>query len=531
MRGTRLRSGTVSEVVFDFLRRQGMTRIFGNPGSTEIPMFANLPEDFSYVLGLQEASVVFMADGCAQITGQAQFINLHSAAGLGHAMGAIYTAYRDRAPLVIVTGQQSRSLLPYDPFLFNESPAELPKPYVKWAAEPARAADVPAAIAKAYYIAMQPPRGPVLVSVPLSDWDEIAAPLPEREIVSSFAPAPEALDKLARKLDAAREPVIVVGPVVDSDGAWEATVRLAERLQAKVWASPKSPRASFPESHPLFAGFLPAVQPGLVNCLKGADFVLVLGAPVFTYHFPGTDDHIPDGADLHLITDDPKQTAGAAVGSAMLSNMRLAAEGLAARVRQRSIRTEPARPKAARVAQTFGITNDFFYQTLGELRSPDSILAEEAPSSHDALHDHFPIVRPNGFLATASGCLGFGLAAGVGAALTNPAKSVICVVGDGSSLYTIQSLWTAAEYDADILVIILNNGGYRVLEAIAARSQPKRIDGVDIGHVDFVKIAEGQGVRAARCARGSELADVLRTMLAEKGPRLLEVMITDKEPT
>ena len=529
VRGTRLRSGTVSEVVFDFLRRQGMTRIFGNPGSTEIPMFANLPEDFSYVLGLQEACVVFMADGCAQITGQAQFINLHSAAGLGHAMGAIYTAYRDRAPLLIVTGQQSRSLLPYDPFLFNESPAELPKPYVKWATEPARAADVPAAIAKAYYIAMQPPRGPVLVSVPLSDWDEIAAPLPEREIVSSFAPAPEALDKLARKLDAAREPVIVVGPVVDSDGAWEATVRLAERLQAKVWASPKSPRASFPESHPLFAGFLPAVQPGLVSCLKGADFVLVLGAPVFTYHFPGTDDHIPDGADLHLITDDPRQTAGAAVGSAMLSNTRLAAEGLAACVRQRSIRTEPARPKAARVAQTFGITNDFFYQTLGELRSPDSILAEEAPSSHDALHDHFPILRPNSFLATASGCLGFGLAAGVGAALTNPAKSVICVVGDGSSLYTIQSLWTAAEYDADILVIILNNGGYRVLEAIAARSQPKRIDGVDIGHVDFVKIAEGQGVRAARCARGSELADVLRTMLAEKGPRLLEVMITDKD--
>jgi acyl-CoA reductase-like NAD-dependent aldehyde dehydrogenase/thiamine pyrophosphate-dependent acetolactate synthase large subunit-like protein len=529
MRGTRLRAGTVAEVVFDFLRRHGMTRIFGNPGSTEIPMFANLPEDFSYVLGLQEASVVFMADGCAQITGQAQFINLHSAAGLGHAMGAIYTAYRDRAPLVIVTGQQSRSLLPHDPFLFNESPAELPKPYVKWAAEPARAADVPAAIAKAYYIAMQPPRGPVLVSVPLSDWDEVAAPLPEREIISSFAPTAEALDKLARKLDAAREPMIVVGPVVDSDGAWDATVHLAERLQAKVWASPKSPRASFPESHPLFAGFLPAVQPGLANCLKGADVVLVLGAPVFTYHFPGTDEHVPDGADLCLITDDPRQTAGAAVGSAMLSNTRLAAEGLAARVKQRSIRTQPARPKPARVAQTFGITSDFFYQTLGELRSPDSILVEEAPSSHDALHDHFPVVRPNSFLATASGCLGFGLAAGVGAALSHPAKPVICVVGDGSSLYSIQSLWSAAEYDADILIIILNNGGYRVLEAIAARSQPKRIDGVDIRHVDFVKIAEGQGVRAARCARGAELAGVLRTMLAEKGPRLLEVMITDKE--
>jgi benzoylformate decarboxylase len=529
LRAARLRGQTVTEVVLDFLRRQGMTRIFGNPGSTEIPMFADLPKDFTYVLGLQEASVVFMADAYAQLTGQAQFINLHSAAGLGNAMGAIYNAYRDRAPLVIVTGQQSRALLPHDPFLFNESPAEMPKPYVKWAVEPARAADVPAAIAKAYYIAMQPPRGPVLVSVPLSDWEETAQPLPEREVDGAFAPTAEALDKLARKLDAAREPVLVVGPLVDSDGAWDATVRLAERLQAKVWAAPKSPRASFPESHPLFAGFLPAIQPGLSNCLKGADFVLVLGAPVFTYHFPSTDEHIPAGADLCLVTDDPRQTAGAAVGSAMLSNMRLAAAGLAARVRQRAIRSEAVRAKPARVPLTLGIGNDLFYQTLAEVRSPDSILVEEAPSSHDALHAYFPILRPNGFLATASGCLGFGLAAGVGAALTGPEKPVICVVGDGSSLYTIQALWSAAEHDADILVIVLNNGGYRVLEAIAKKGGAKTMDGVAIGHVDFVKIAEGQGVRAARCAKGAELAGVLRTMLAEKGPRLLEVMITDKE--
>jgi benzoylformate decarboxylase len=529
VRGARVRTQTVREVVFDFLRRHGMTRIFGNPGSTEVPMFADLPDDFSYVLGLQEASVVGMADGCAQISGNAQFINLHSAAGLGHAMGSIYTAYRDRAPLVIVTGQQTRALLPNDPFLFNESPAELPKPYVKWACEPARAADVPAAIAKAYYIAMQAPRGPVLVSVPIDDWDEPAAPLPEREIATVYGAAAEGLDRLADKLNAAREPTIVVGPVVDSDGAWDATVRLAERLQAKVWAAPKSPRASFPESHPLFAGFLPAVQPGLVKCLGDADFVLVLGAPVFTYHFPSTDEHIPDGAELCLVTDDPKQVAGAAVGSAIVSNLKLAAEGLAARVKQRRIRTERARAAPARVGQGLGISNDFFYQTLGELRSPDSILVEEAPSSHEALHDHFPIMRPNGFLATASGCLGFGLAAGVGAALANPSSSVICVVGDGSSLYTIQSLWSAAEYDTDILVIVLNNGGYRVLEAIAAKGQARKIDGVAIGHADFVKIAEGLGMRAVRCARGGELADVMRTMLAEKGPRLLEVMITDKE--
>jgi acyl-CoA reductase-like NAD-dependent aldehyde dehydrogenase len=249
---------------------------------------------------------------------------------------------------------------------------------------------------------------------------------------------------------------------------------------------------------------------------------------VFTYHFPGSDDHIPEGAELCLVTDDPKQTAGAATGTAILSSIRLAAEGLAGRVRQRSIRTEPAR-SVPRVGHGHGITNEFFYQTLAELRSDDSIVVEEAPSARDALHDHFPIVRANSFLATASGGLGYGLPAGVGAALTNPGKPVICIVGDGSSLYSIQAVWSAAEYDADILIIVLNNGGYGALRAIAAKSQARQVAGVDIKHLDFVGIAEAQGVRAARCARGSELAGVLRTLLAEKGPRLLEVMITAKE--
>ena len=161
---------TVRAAVLDLLRAFGMTSIFGNPGSTELPLFRNFPKDFRYVLGLQEAVVVGMADGYAQATHNAAFVNLHSAAGVGHAMGNIFTAYRNRTPLVITAGQQARSILPYDPFLFSTQATELPKPYVKWSCEPARAEDVPLAIARAYYIAMQPPRGPVLVSIPADDW-------------------------------------------------------------------------------------------------------------------------------------------------------------------------------------------------------------------------------------------------------------------------------------------------------------------------------------------------------------------------
>src|SRR5438309_1674430 len=157
---------TVRGAVLGLLRDLGMTTIFGNPGSTELPMFRDFPPDFRYVLGLQESVVVGMADGYAQATRRAALVNLHSAVGVGHAMGSIFTAYKNQTPLVITAGQQARSTLPYEPFLFSEQAAQLPKPYVKWSIEPARAADVPAALARAYYVSMQPPRGPTLVSVP-----------------------------------------------------------------------------------------------------------------------------------------------------------------------------------------------------------------------------------------------------------------------------------------------------------------------------------------------------------------------------
>ncbi|HXE18051.1 MAG TPA: thiamine pyrophosphate-binding protein, partial [Castellaniella sp.] len=163
----------VRQAVTDLLREFGMTTLFGNPGSTELGFFLDFPEDFRYVLGLQESVVVGMADGYAQATHNAAFVNLHAAVGVGHAMGAIFTAYRNRTPLIITAGQQSRAILPFEPFLFSSQATELPKPYVKWSVEPARAEDVPLAIARAYYMAMQPPCGPVLVSVPADDWGKL----------------------------------------------------------------------------------------------------------------------------------------------------------------------------------------------------------------------------------------------------------------------------------------------------------------------------------------------------------------------
>jgi benzoylformate decarboxylase len=279
---------TVREVTQDLLRRLGMRRIFGNPGSTELTFFRGFPADFEYVLGLQEAVVVGMADGYAQATHNAALVNLHSAVGVGHAMGNIFTAYRNRTPLVITAGQQSRSLLPLEPFLFSSQPTDLPRPYVKWAIEPARAEDVPRAIERAYHIAMTPPCGPTFVSVPIDDWDAPCEPLAAHQVMPVQRADAAALADLAAALGRSRRPVFVVGAAVDRDGAWDSVVRLAEMHGALVWSSPLIGRRGFPEDHPLFAGFLPAFREQIHDRMQGHDLLLALGAQVFTYHAEGT---------------------------------------------------------------------------------------------------------------------------------------------------------------------------------------------------------------------------------------------------
>ncbi len=206
---------TVKDATLNLLRAFGIQKVFGNPGSTELPFLSDWPDDIDYVLGLQEASVIGMADGYAQATRNAGFVNLHSAAGVGNALGNIYTAHRNQTPLVITAGQQARSILPLQAFLYAERAAEFPRPYVKFSVEPARAEDVPAAIARAYYVAMQPPCGPTFVSVPIDDWTHQTQPVEAREISRELGPEPEAMKALAAALSLSKRPALVVGPGVD----------------------------------------------------------------------------------------------------------------------------------------------------------------------------------------------------------------------------------------------------------------------------------------------------------------------------
>jgi len=517
----------VRTAVLDLLRAFGITTVFGNPGSTELGLFRDFPRDFQYVLGLQEGVVVGMADGHAQATRNAAFVNLHSAAGVGHAMGNIFTAYRNRTPLVIAAGQQARAILPYDPFLFSLQATELPKPYVKWSCEPARAEDVPQAIARGYYLAMQPPRGPVLVSIPADDWARDCEPVAARVVSTEIRPDPRVLAGIGDALDAARAPALVVGSAVDRDGAWDDVVRLAERHSAAVWVAPMSGRCSFPEDHPLFAGFLPAMREKIVSLLAGHDLVFALGAPAFTYHVEGSGPHVPPGARLVQLTEDPNVAAWAPQGMSAVGSIRLGVLDLLARKPPSLSRERPApRRKPPRVEPSSPVSTAFVLQTLTELRDPDSIVVEEAPSARATMQAYLPMVRSETFYTMCSGGLGWSMPAAVGIALAKPGAKVIALIGDGSSMYSIQALWSAAQLKLPVVFVVLKNRRYAVLQEFApafgfGRDEP--LPGTELPDIDFVALARGMGCKGVNVGRAQELHKALAEALGAKHPTLVEV--------
>ena len=524
---------TVREAVLNLLRGLSITTIFGNPGSTELPLFLDFPSDFRYVLGLQESVVVGMADGYAQATGNAAFVNLHSAAGVGHAMGNIFTAHKNRTPMVITAGQQARSILPFEPFLFSAQATELPKPYVKWSCEPARAEDVPLAIARAYYIAMQEPKGPVLVSIPADDWARQTEPVLPRTVSTQSRPDPALLERIGALLDASRRPALVVGAAADRGGAWDAIVALAERYQARVWIAPMSGRAGFPEDHALFGGFLPAMREQIVQRLAGHDLVLALGAPAFTYHVEGEGPHLPAGASLAQLVDDPHVAAWAPVGLAVVGSIRLGVEDLLARPalacadRQAPpTRAQPPVPAAPAAGER--MSTAWVLHRLAHLRPPGAIVVEETPSARPVLQQLLPMLASGSFYTMCSGGLGYSLPAAVGVALGRPGEKVIALIGDGSAMYAIQALWSAAQLRLPLTVLILKNRSYAALNMFAPAfgfAPGAELPGTALPDLDFVALARGHGCQGLRAADAAQLEALLPMALAATAPTLLEIEV------
>ena len=524
---------TVRDAFFRLMRDLQIDTIFGNPGSTELPMFRDFPSDFRYVLGLQESVVVGMADGYAQATGNAALVNLHAAAGVGHAMGNIFTAFKNQTPLIVTAGQQARAILPFDPFLSATQATDLPKPYVKWACEPARAEDVPLALARAYHIAMQAPRGPVFVSIPADDWDRPADCVEPRQVSRSIAPDPAMLGQLAEVLNRAQRPAIVAGTGVDRDSAMDLVVELAERHCAAVYTAPMSARCAFPETHRLFGGFLPAMRERIVEKLAGHDLVLVLGAPAFLYHVEGLGPHLPEGASLWQIVDDPQMAAWTPTGNSLVASLHLTVGELlqASNPPKRTLPPAVARPEPAAASSPMEVA--YALQVLNDVRHEDDVVVEEAPGSRGVMQVRLPMSGAESFYTMASGGLGYGMPAAVGVALGRQRKGMagrpIALIGDGSSMYSIQALYTAAQLDLPITFVILNNRRYAALQDFApvfGFAPGEKPAGTDLPDLDFVSLARGQGLSATRVGDPSQLADNLRAALTATGPCLIELVVT-----
>jgi benzoylformate decarboxylase len=515
---------TVREATLQVMRELGMTTVFGNPGSTELPMFRDFPDDFRYVLGLQESIVLGMADGFAQATRTAAIVNLHSAAGVGHALGNLFTAFKNQTPLVVTAGQQARSILPFEPFLFAERPTEFPRPYVKWAVEPARAQDVPAAIARAWHIAMQPPCGPTFVSIPIDDWDQTCEPHFPARVSQRVLGDPDMLREVSHALAAARKPVIVVGAQIALDDAWDEVIALAERHQAGVWVAPMNARNSFPENHPLFQGFLNAFREQIVTSLGDSDLVLMLGGPAFTYHAEGFGPHFPDGARLYQLTNDPNMASWLPSGTGIVTDLKA---GIASLLNGAppAERTKPA-PKPVPARLPAGVLTDaFLMQRIAAMMPENGVIVEEAASSRGAMHDYLPIAARDGFYTCASGGLGHGLPAAIGVALARPDARVIAVLGDGAAMYAIQGLFSAAELALDMAFIIVNNRRYEALHVFGRHFGLQKLEGTRLDGIDFLSLARGQGLSAVRVTSADALDSALADAVTSKGPVLVEVVV------
>jgi benzoylformate decarboxylase len=524
------KSVTVKQATLDLLRAFGITKVFGNPGSTELPFLSDWPDDIDYVLALQEASAVGMADGYAQATRNAGFVNLHSAAGLGNALGNIYTAHRNQTPLVITAGQQARSILPLQAFLYAERASEFPRPYVKYSVEPARPEDVPAAIARAYYTAMQPPCGPTFVSIPIDDWAHACAPVEARKVSRELGPEPEAMTALVAALGSAKNPALVVGPGIDRAGAVDLMVRVAEKAKASVWVSPFSARCSFPERHPQFAGFLHASPAQLSDALREHDLVVVIGAPVFTFHVEGHAAIFDGGATIFQITDDPDAAAVTPSGTSIIATMKPALS-LLLEMLPESKRAAPkgrTLPPAPQAADPLPV--EFLLHALSQAMPEGASLVEEAPSHRPAMQKFMPMRGQDSFYTMASGGLGYSLPAAVGMALGKPRQRTVCLIGDGSAMYSIQALWTAAQRKLPLTIVVINNSGYGAMRSFSQVMQVRNVPGLELPGIDFVRLAEGMGCHAVRVSQAAELGEALKRGMADEGVSLVEVIVDSAVP-
>ena len=523
-------------------------------------MLKNFPADFQYILGLQEASVVGMADGFAQASRKPAVAVLHTAAGTGNGMGNIMTAFLNKTPLIIIAGQQTRQMLIGDPYLTDREAATLPQPWVKWAYEPVRAEDVPAALVRAIAVASMPPAGPVFLSIPLDDWAAEVESAPVMRTVSTrTAPDPDRLMDFAVRISKARQVALVFGQEVDKSLGWEAAVKLAELLNVPVFQAPLAERAVFPEDHPLFEGSLPIARGPLSAALTRYDLVLVVGAEIWRYYPWAAGPVSRQGTALLQITSDPHDAASALVGDSLLSDARLALEGLYQSLRNVKLPNSQNKTLGgSQAAATPGrsepkdnttlMTASEAFAAVALLRKKDDILVQESPSNVGDLLNVWPIIQQETYFTSASGGLGWGAPAAVGIALAHKTRTTVLAIGDGSLHYSVQSIYTAVQQKLNLIMLVPRNEEYAILKEfsifentpncrtygyiLTTQHKPDsltcEIAALNLPGLDAKAIAEAYGCPAFRADTPASLYEAFQEARRNGGPALIEFQINPK---
>jgi len=538
----------------ELLKQEGVDIIFGNPGTTELPLMDALAVDneLRYVLGLQEAAVIGMADGYAQASGKLAVVNLHVTPGLGNAMGMLYDAQKAGSAILVTAGQHDMDFSASEPILWADLPP-IARPLVKWSGEVHRLADLPRLVHRAAKTALAPPTGPVFLSLPgdiLKAQGEVDLLAPTR-IAPHLRGDPAAVEEAAAVLAQAKRPLIMAGDAVAHGKAHAELIELAELIGAPVYTEIVPSTASFPASHPLFRGAIARMQAPVRKVLEQYDVLFSVGADLFTLSLPSDIEPMPKGLTLvHLDNDpweigknypakvailgDPKTTLPditEALRKRMTGGARGAArERLEAAKQAALAEREALKAKARAMAAQTPIQPLALLDAIGEMLPKDAVVIDEAVSSSVGIRSLIRSDDPQSFYGLRGGGIGWGLPAAIGVKLALPGRPVVALVGDGSAMYTCQALWTAAHDRIAVVFVILNNSSYRILKQRlhAQRGLAAQVDrfvGMELLEpaIDYVGLARSLGIAAERAKTVHDTTDLIAQGIKSNAPLLIDV--------
>jgi benzoylformate decarboxylase len=535
------------------LKDEGITHLFGNPGTTELPIMHALKDhpDLTYVLGLQEALVVAMADGFSRASGRLVACNVHVAPGLGNAMGSLFNAKFTGTPMILTAGQQEQGHGLTEPLLYDAL-VPIAAPLVKWAVEVTRLEDVPRIVRRAAKVAMTPPTGPVFISLPGDILNaeagiELGA---STRVETRTRPADDVLDRLVRRLLAAERPVIIAGDEIVKSDALAAAAAFAETLGCPAYQQSAPWGAHFLSEHVSYVGSLSRDQRQVRDLLANFDLLIVLGAdPVRMSVWSETEPLPPNLPVVHVGLVDWDMGKNFPVELAVHADLDETLKALTPRLRQVGGEALAKRAKArlARLAdenwsakrhslarrlqqgaEAKPIDYDWLSLQIAEALPSDAVVVNEGLTSARHLTDLIPYRDRYGFHALASGGIGWGLPAAVGVALAQAPRPVCCFSGDGSAMYSIQALWTAAHHKLPITYVIANNGGYRIIkQRLRSFHGNDHYIGMDFADpaIDFAALARSMGMAAEKVTEPAAVPAALQRAFSTPGPKLLDVVV------